>query len=105
MMELSMPRGDKSSYTSKQKRKAEHIEEGYEKRRVKPKEAARRAWATVNKETGGGKKSGSGRGQKESHASSRKGGRIGGRASAARPAAARSAAARKAAKTRKSRAK
>ena len=75
-----MPRGDKSSYTDKQKRKAEHIEEGYEKRGVSAKEAERRAWATVNKEIGGGKKSGSGRGKKESHASSRKGGRIGGRA-------------------------
>ena len=56
-----MPRGDKSSYTSKQKRQAEHIEEGYEKRGTPKKEAERRAWATVNKETGGGKKSGSGR--------------------------------------------
>ena len=73
-----MPRGDKSAYTDKQKRKAEHIEEGYEKRGVSSKEAARRAWATVNKESGGGKKSGSGRGKTESHASSRKGGRIGG---------------------------
>ena len=73
-----MPRGDKSSYTDKQKRKAEHIEEGYEKRGTSSKEAARRAWATVNKESGGGKKSGSGRGKKESHASSRKGGRKGG---------------------------
>jgi hypothetical protein len=44
-----MPRGDKSSYTGKQKRKAEHIEEGYEKRGVGRREAARRAWATVNK--------------------------------------------------------
>ena len=60
-----MPRGDKSSYTSKQKRKAEHIEEGYEKRGVSRGEAARRAWATVNKESGGGKKSGSGTGKKE----------------------------------------
>ena len=57
-----MPRGDKSSYTDKQKRQAEHIEEGYEKRGVPDREAARRAWATVNKETHGGKKSGSGRG-------------------------------------------
>ena len=73
-----MARGDKSSYTSKQKRKAEHIEEGYEKRGASKKEAERRAWATVNKESGGGKKSGSGRGKKESHASSRKGGRKGG---------------------------
>ena len=56
-----MPRGDKSSYTSKQKRQAEHIEEGYEKRGVGKGEAEHRAWATVNKETGGGKKSGSGR--------------------------------------------
>ena len=99
-----MPRGDKSSYTDKQKRKAEHIEEGYEKRGVGHGEAERRAWATVNKESGGGKRSGSGRGKKTSHASSRKGGRIGGRASAARPAAARKASARKAAKTRKQRA-
>jgi plasmid stabilization system protein ParE len=63
-----MPRGDKSSYTGKQKRQAEHIEEGYEHRGVKPKEAKRRAWATVNKTTHGGKKSGSGRGRAESHA-------------------------------------
>ena len=96
-----MPRGDKSSYTDKQKRKAEHIEEGYEKSGVSEKEAERRAWATVNKESGGGKKSGSGRGKTESQASSRKGGRIGGRAAASRPAAARSASARKAAATRK----
>ena len=96
-----MPRGDKSSYTAKQKRKAEHIEEGYEKRGVSDKEAERRAWATVNKDFGGGKKSGSGRGKKRSHASSRKGGRIGGRASAQRSAAARSTSARKAARTRK----
>jgi len=59
-----MPRGDKGSYTDKQKRKAEHIEEGYEKRGVSKKEAESRAWATVNKESGGGKKSGSGRGKK-----------------------------------------
>lgn len=77
-----MPRGDKSSYTSKQKRQAEHIEEGYEHRGIRPKEAKRRAWATVNKETGGGKKRGSGRGHRVSHASSRKGGRKGGRATA-----------------------
>jgi plasmid stabilization system protein ParE len=74
-----MARGSKSKYTSKQKRKAEHIEEGYEKRGVRRKEAARRAWATVNKSSKGGKKSGSGRGKKESKASSRKGGRKGGR--------------------------
>lgn len=69
-----MPQGDKSSYTDKQKRKAEHIEEGYEARGASHKEAERRAWATVNKESGGGKKSGSGRGHKETHESSRKGG-------------------------------
>jgi plasmid stabilization system protein ParE len=104
LKESVMPRGDKSSYTNKQKRKAEHIEEGYEKRGVGHREAERRAWATVNKESGGGKKSGSGRGKRESHVSSRKGGRLGGRAAARRPAAARSAAARKAAVTRKRRA-
>ncbi len=76
-----MPRGDKSSYTTKQKRKAEHIEEGYEKRGVSKKEAESRAWATVNKEDKGGKKSGSGRGKKSSNVSSRKGGRKGGKAS------------------------
>jgi plasmid stabilization system protein ParE len=73
-----MPRGDKSKYTDKQKRQAEHIEEGYEGRGVSSKEAERRAWATVNAETHGGKKSGSGRGQAENHEPSRKGGRIGG---------------------------
>jgi plasmid stabilization system protein ParE len=56
-----MPRGSKEAYTDKQKRKAEHIEEGYEKRGVSSEEAERRAWATVNKQEGGGKKSGSGR--------------------------------------------
>src|SRR5262249_7215478 len=102
-----MPRGDKSSYTNKQKRMAEHIEEGYEERGIPNKEAERRAWATVNKETHGGKKSGSGRGKKRSYAASRKGGRIGGprggKAAARRPAAARSRSAKKAAPTRKRR--
>ena len=74
-----MPRGDKSSYTSKQKRRAEHIAEGYEDRGVSKKEAKSRAWATVNQESGGGKKSGSGRGKKENRSASRKGGRKGGR--------------------------
>jgi len=92
-----MPRGDKSSYSNKQKRKAEHIEEGYEKHGTSSKEAARRAWATVNKESGGGKKSGSGRGHRESHASSRKGGRIGGKSQSH---ASRVCAGRKAARTR-----
>ncbi|RZL85832.1 MAG: plasmid stabilization protein [Variovorax sp.] len=96
-----MPRGDKSSYTDKQKRQAEHIEEGYEKRGVGKEESERRAWATVNAETGGGKTSGSGRGKAESHAPSRKGGHKGGEASASRSAAARSASAKKAAATRK----
>ncbi len=96
-----MPRGDKSKYTDKQERKADHIAESYEERGVSEKEAERRAWATVKKESGSGKKSGSGRGHPESHASSRKGGRIGGRASASRSAAARSASAKKAAATRK----
>jgi plasmid stabilization system protein ParE len=59
--EAIMPRGDKSKYTDKQKRKAEHIEEGYEARGVSEDEAERRAWATVNKQDGGGKKSGSAR--------------------------------------------
>ncbi|WP_326542429.1 plasmid stabilization protein [Pseudorhodoferax sp.] len=99
-----MPRGDKSSYTDKQKRQAEHIEEGYEHRGVAKDEAERRAWATVNKETGGGKKSGSGRGQAVDTSPSRKGGRLGGQAAASRPAAERSASARKAAATRKRRA-
>jgi plasmid stabilization system protein ParE len=73
-----MPVGSKARYTGKQKRKAEHIAEGYEKRGVSSKEAKSRAYATVNKESGGGKKSGSGRGHKESHQSSRKGGKKGG---------------------------
>ena len=96
-----MPVGDKSKYTAKQERKADHIAESYEKRGVAEKEAERRAWATVNKETHGGKKSGSGRGKESSYASSRKGGRLGGRAAAKRPAAARAASARKAVHTRK----
>lgn len=96
-----MPRGDKSKYTGKQERMADHIAEGYEKRGVSEKEAERRAWATVNAETGGGKKSGSGRGHPENHAPVRKGGRLGGKAAAARPAAERSASAKKAAATRK----
>lgn len=56
-----MPQGDKGAYTDKQKRKAEHIEEGYEARGISHKEAERRAWATVNKDSGGGNNSGSGR--------------------------------------------
>lgn len=60
-----MPRGDKDKYTDKQKRQAEHIEESYEKKGVSEKEAESRAWATVNKESDGGKLSGSGRGKKK----------------------------------------
>lgn len=95
-----MPQGDKSAYTDKQKRQAEHIEESYEQRGTSKKEAESRAWATVNKMTGGGKKAGSGRGKPENHAPAQKGGRKGGAASVARPASARSASARKAAQTR-----
>ena len=86
-----MPRGDKSAYTDKQKRKAAHIEEGYEERGVPRKEAEARAWATVNKESGGGNKSGSGRGKPDTHESSSRGGK------ANKPGSpeARSAAARK----------
>jgi len=96
-----MPRGDKSSYTDKQKRKAEHVEESYESRGMPEDEAERRAWATVNKESGGGNKSGSGRGTPDTKVSSKKGGKLGGEAAAARPASAKSASAKKAAATRK----
>ena len=65
-----MARGSKSSYTNKQKRKASHIEKGYEKRGVSKKEAEERAWRTVNKQSGGGKKSGSGRKTSSSRKSS-----------------------------------
>jgi plasmid stabilization system protein ParE len=95
-----MPQGDKSSYTDKQKRKAEHIEEGYEKRGTPKEEAERRAWATVNKESGGGN-TGSGRGKADTNVSSRKGGDKGGRASASRSAADRSASAKKGWATRR----
>lgn len=97
-----MPQGDKSKYTEKQIHKAEHIEESYESRGVPEKEAERRAWATVNKDDGGGKKpGGSGRGEDTGHPTSHRGGAIGGEASASRPRAARSASAKKAAATRK----
>src|SRR5215813_6003904 len=100
-----MPRGDKFCYTNKQKREAQHIEEGYERRGVGKKEAERRAWATVNKQTGGGNRSGSGRGVPDTNVSAKRGGRIGGprggKAAASRPAAARSRSAKKAAATRK----
>jgi plasmid stabilization system protein ParE len=93
-----MPRGDKSKYTDKQERKADHIAAGYEKRGVSDQEAERRAWATVNKEDGGGKQSGSGRGKAGNHASSAKGGR---KSQSSRNPAERSAAAKKGAATRK----
>lgn len=99
-----MPRGDKSAYTDKQDRKADHIAAGYEARGVSEKEAERRAWATVNKDDGGGKKSGSGRGKTTGHPAARKGGQKGGRAAAARSKADRSAAAKKGWETRRSRA-
>ena len=92
-----MPQGDKGKYTDKQKRKAEHIEEGYEKRGTPKDEAERRAWATVNKDSGGGNKSGSGLGKKDTHVSSRKGGRM----AAGRSAAERSASAKKGWQTRR----
>ena len=97
-----MPRGDKSKYTEKQKRQAEHIEEGYRNRGVEEPEAEKRAWATVNKMTGGGKQvGGSGRGKPLNKQPAKKGGKIGGRAAASRPAGERSASGRRAAQTRK----
>jgi plasmid stabilization system protein ParE len=97
-----MPRGDKSKYTDKQERKADHIAKGYEERGVSEHEAERRAWATVNKDDGGGKKEGgSGRGKHTGHPAAHKGGEKGGAASAHRTAADRSASAKKAAVTRK----
>ena len=92
-----MPQGDKGKYTDKQKRKAEHIAEGYEDRGLSDEEAERRAWATVNKDDGGGKKAGSGRGARTGNPAAHRGGVV----SASRPAADRSAAARKGAATRK----
>ncbi|MFT3801059.1 MAG: plasmid stabilization protein [Burkholderiaceae bacterium] len=92
-----MPRGDKSAYTDKQKRKALHIEQGYEARGVSQREAERRAWATVNRESGGGNLSGSGRGKPDTHVSSSRGGSSQGFAQ-------RSAAARKGWETRRRRA-
>lgn len=94
-----MPRGDKSKYTDKQERMADHIEEGYEERGVPEKEAERRAWATVNKTTHGGKKpGGGGYGKSEDHSPERKGGRIGG---STQSTAKRSAAAKKGWETRR----
>jgi hypothetical protein len=95
-----LPRGDKSAYRDKQKRQAEHIAEGYEHRGVPDEEAERRAWATVNKMTGGGKKSGSARGRPEDHRPARHGGYLGGEAASHRTHEERSASAKKAADTR-----
>lgn len=92
-----MPRGDKDSYTDKQKRQAEHIEQAYEKRGAPRKKAEARAWATVNKESGGGNKSGSGRGHADTHEASSRGGKAHRSASAEQ----RSAAARKGWDTRR----
>jgi plasmid stabilization system protein ParE len=97
-----MPRGDKSKYTDKQDRKADHIARSYEQRGVPEAEAERRAWATVNKDDGGGKMpGGSGRGTETGHPAAHRGGQIGGAAAAHRSAAERSASAKKAAATRK----
>ena len=96
-----MPRGDKSKYTDKQERKADHIAASYEEQGVSEKEAERRAWATVNKDDGGGKRvGGSGRGKATGHPAAQ-GGKKGGAAAASRPKASRSASARKAAATRR----
>lgn len=100
-----MPRGDKSAYTDKQERKADHIAEGYRERGASRGEAERRAWATVNKDDGGGNRSGSGRGKSTGNPAAHKGGRKGGEASAARSKADRSAAAKKGWATRRARAK
>ena len=97
-----MPRGDKTRYTDKQDRKADHIAESYEERGVPEKEAERRAWATVNKDDGGGKQpGGSGRGKHTGHPAAHRGGEIGGSHAAQRSAAERSASAKQGAATRK----
>ncbi|MEN6452166.1 MAG: hypothetical protein ABFC96_16880 [Thermoguttaceae bacterium] len=99
-----MPRGDKSKYSGKQTRQSHHIEEGYQERGLPEGEAERRAWATVNKMTGGGKRpGGSGRGKSTNKAPAKKGGRIGGARSASRSKTERSASAKKGAQTRKQR--
>ena len=95
-----MSQGDKSKYTDKQKRKAEHIADSYEKRGVPEKEAEARAWATVNKDEGGGNKpGGSGYGKKTGNPAAHNGGEKGGQASASRTPEQRSASAKKAAET------
>jgi plasmid stabilization system protein ParE len=84
-----MPRGDKTKYTGKQERKADHIAESYESRGVPEDEAERRAWATINKDDGGGKAGGSGQGAHTGHPVAHKGSELGGKAAAKRPAKAR----------------
>ena len=100
-----MPSGDKSAYTAKQKRQARDIEEGYEKRGVSEKESERRAWATVNKLSGGGLKKKDGTARKRAHAGKRTSAAkaASGRKSAARKSAGRKAAAKKAARRSASR--
>lgn len=98
-----MPRGSKSKYSAKQKREAQHIEEGYEERGVSEKEAKSRAWATVNKMYGGGAKGGSGSDRVKDNSPAKKGGKKGGHKQASRTAEERSASAKKAARTRKAR--
>jgi hypothetical protein len=101
-----MPRGDKSKYTGKEKRQAEHIEKSFEKRGVRKGEAERRAWATVNKiHKGGEKPGGGGYGKPEDRSVYKRAGEKGGAAAGSRPKAARSASAKKAAATRKARAR
>ena len=93
-----MPQGDKSSYSDKQKRQAKHIADSYKERGSSGKSASKRAWATVNKMTGGGKKSGSGRGKAVNKGPAKKGGKKGG---SSQSTAKRRAAGKKAAATRK----
>lgn len=93
-----MPRGDKSAYTDKQKLQAEHIEESYKEQGVSQKESEKRAWATVNAVSHGGKKSGAGRNTAENHEPMHKGGK---KSSASQSHATRVAAGKKAARTRK----
>ena len=95
-----MPSGDKSKYTDKQERKAQHIEESYERRGVSEQEAERRAWATVNKDDGAASAPAVRAVASRLAIPPHKGGRVGGAASAARSPARRSAAATKAAATR-----
>lgn len=81
---MASKRGSKKAYTSKQKRQAKHIAESYEKRGKGGKESKRRAWATVNAMTGGGKKSGAGRGKATKKGPAKKGGKKGGKKTAKR---------------------